>query len=220
MSMTNDPNGTSPMVRQGQIIMGAMIAGVSIFLAITAAISLGPNPLLGAGAGQPPAGAGGPRAGQAGQAGQTGQAAPTAPTAPILTYSALAVGAISLTLSFVVPGLVAKQQLIAIAAGKFAPGLASTSAPATNPRVVPSPSSSLDAAYLSQLIVGVALTEGAAFFAGVVYLIEKNPIAPAVAVTMIGAMIARFPTTSRVDRWIEQHQEKLREYQAQAQTSY
>ena len=78
----------------------------------------------------------------------------------------------------------------------------------------------LPAAFLTQLIVGAAMNEGAAFFALVAYLIEKNPIALGLAVVLIAGVISRFPTTGRVERWIEQQQEKLREDQLDARSSY
>ena len=63
--------------------------------------------------------------------------------------------------------------------------------------------------YSTQLIVGAALNEGAAFFAGVAYLIGKDPIALGVGLFLVGVLIARFPTTDRVARWIARQEEML-----------
>ena len=51
--------------------------------------------------------------------------------------------------------------------------------------------------------------EGVAFFAGVAYFVSKNPIALGLALLLVGALILRFPTIGRVQRWIDQQQEKL-----------
>ncbi len=123
-------------------------------------------------------------------------------------------------MSLIVPRLVATQQRLAIAGGKSLPGQSLASTSAQRPEAVPSAPIGLPLAYLNQLIVGAAMNEGAAFFAGVAYLIEKNPIALAIGLVLIAGVIARFPTASRVERWIEQQQEKLREDQLQAPPAY
>ena len=61
------------------------------------------------------------------------------------------------------------------------------------------PLTGLPAAFLTQLIIGAAMNEGAAFFALVAYLIEKNPIALGLAVVLIAGVITRFPTAGRVE---------------------
>jgi hypothetical protein len=63
--------------------------------------------------------------------------------------------------------------------------------------------------YQTQLIIGAAQIEGVAFFAGVAYFLSKDPIALGLALLLVGALILRFPTIERVQRWIDQQQEKL-----------
>ena len=63
--------------------------------------------------------------------------------------------------------------------------------------------------FSTQLIVGAALNESAAFFAGLAYLIGKDPIALGVAILLLGAIVARFPTTHRVALWITRQEEML-----------
>jgi hypothetical protein len=200
MSVPSDPESIQPVTRQGQIIIGGLISGVVFFLVIATVVDLGPNPGLvagGAGAGQP------------------------AQTVPLVTYLALAFGAVLLPMSFIVPGLVAKQQRQAIAAGNVTAGtnLTASSTAASSSGATKTPAGGLPAAYLTQLITGAAMNEGAAFFAGVAYLIEKNPIALVVAFVLLAALVARFPTGSRVERWLEQQQEKLREDQLDARSA-
>jgi hypothetical protein len=200
MSMPTAENAIQPVVLQGQIIVGALITGVSIFLVIATLVDLGPNPGAGAGAG-------------VGAGAEAQAAAKPDQSVPFLTYAALAFGAVVLPMSFIVPGLVAKQQRQAIVARKPA----SDTDPAAKPGIAPEgtqlPASGLAAAFLVQLIIGAAMDEGAAFFAAVAYMIEKNPIAIALAVVLVAALAARFPTANRVKRWIEQQQEKLGEEQ-------
>jgi hypothetical protein len=199
MSMTSDEDAIRTVTRQGQIIVGALISGVLVFLVV--AVVVGPLAGVGADAGAQPAGK-------------------LAQSVPILTYIALAVGAVCLSMSLIVPSLLAKQQRLAMAGGKSLPGQSPASTPAQRPEAVGTAPTGLSSVYLNQLIIGAAMNEGAAFFAGVAYLVEKNPIALAVALVLIAGLIARFPTASRVERWIEQQQEKLREDRLQSPSAY
>ena len=138
---------------------------------------------------------------------------------PIITYMAVAFAAISLPLSTIVPLVVTNQQRRAIAAGKSTGGAGSAPGDGDRSAASPTPMTGLPAAYLTQLIIGAAINEGAAFFALVAYLIEKNPIALAVAVVLIAGVATRFPTPGRVERWLEQQEEKLRDDQLDARYS-
>ena len=135
---------------------------------------------------------------------------------PIITYVAVAFGAMLLPMSFVVPVLVSKQQRQAMLSGKTTDG--ANPAIATGNRS-DAPIGGLPAAFLIQLIIGCAISEGAAFFALVAYLLEKNPLSLIMALMLIAAIIARFPTSGRVGRWIEQQEEKLRGEQLDALSS-
>jgi len=57
--------------------------------------------------------------------------------------------------------------------------------------------------------MGAALNEGAAFFAGVAYLIGKDPIALGAGFLLVGALVVRFPTAHRVALWIAKQEEML-----------
>jgi hypothetical protein len=204
--MPGDQDAIRSATLQGRIIVGALAAGLVMFLVISTIINILPTPGAAAnGAGNGP--------------GAPGAVAAESPL-PIITYAAVAFGAVLLPMSFVVPGLVAKQQRRAIANA----GMTASASPAPTPGersdAAKAPLSGLPAAFLTQLIIGAAIDEGAAFFALVAYLIEKNPIALAMAVVLIAGVIARFPTAGRVERWIEQQQEKLREEQLDARSSY
>ena len=199
MSMTDDQDAIRPFARQAQIIVGALIAGVSFFLAIAFFLDLGIKPRTAG-----PGAAGNPAAGQ-----------PT-DSMPILTYTAVAFAAVVVPMSVIVPGLVTKQERIAIAAGKFPSAANSAATPGASPDTPISAVGRWSKAYLTQLIIGAAMIEGVAYFAGVAFLIEKNPIAMGVALLLVAGVVALFPTVNRIERWIEQQQEKLREDQLQA----
>jgi hypothetical protein len=202
MSMTSDQDAIRPVIRQGQIIVVALIAGVVVFLVIATMADLGPNP------GAAAVAAGGAGAGAQG-AGQPSQ------TVPFITYSAIAFGAFLLPMSFILPDLVAKNQRQAIIVGKGTSGTnpKPSLTSATTSQATKTAAGDMDLAFLNQLIVGAAMLEGAAFFAGVAYLVERNPIALAVALVLLAALVARFPTANRVERWTERQREKLREEQ-------
>ena len=96
----------------------------------------------------------------------------------------------------VIPALVTKAQL-----NKFKsedPG----------PKDSDSSNDSLLAIYRIQLIITLALLEGAAFFNLISVMIEKHMISVIAAVVLLGLMVARFPTRTKVSWWI---QDKLRE---------
>jgi hypothetical protein len=61
----------------------------------------------------------------------------------------------------------------------------------------------LAATYQTLLIIRCALLEGAAFFSLVAYMIERQPIAIGAAVVLLVALLANFPTASRLEAWIE-----------------
>jgi hypothetical protein len=119
-------------------------------------------------------------------------------------------------MSVIVPALSAKQQRLAIAGVKPSPGVTTAPAAGNSPGAVEITGSRWPNAYMTALVIGAAINEGVAFFAVIAYLIEKNPIALVLALVLIAGLVARFPTVNRVERWIEQQQEKLREEQLQA----
>jgi len=57
-------------------------------------------------------------------------------------------------------------------------------------------------AYQSQMIMKVALLEGAAFFNVIATIIEHNWWSLGIAGLLVGWMLTNFPTRGRVERWI------------------
>jgi hypothetical protein len=203
MSTISDQEVIDRVTRQSQIIVGALIAGVLFFLGIATVVDLRPNRPAPAGAapGPPAAPGNGEGARAAEDQGEIG---------PVITYAAIAFAAVVLPLSFVVPGLVTKQNRRAIAAGTWAPQApGGTPTPQINPETPQTDTGKLAMVYSTQLIIGAALNESAAFFAGVAYLVGKDPIALGLAFLLVGGLIARFPTSRRVQLWIDRQTENL-----------
>jgi hypothetical protein len=131
-------------------------------------------------------------------------------TSSILTYTALAFTAVVLPLSFVVPGLIARQNRQAIAAGNWSPpGQGGPAGRQISSEALGTDAGKLAMVYQVQLIIGAAMNEGVAFFAGIAYMLEKNPIALGLALLLLVGLILRFPTSRRVALWIERQQEQV-----------
>jgi hypothetical protein len=61
----------------------------------------------------------------------------------------------------------------------------------------------LAAIYQTQTIIGAALIEGAAFLAGIAYMLEQRQISLYVAGALLVLIASQFPTVSRLEGWIE-----------------
>ena len=114
----------------------------------------------------------------------------------ILTMIAAGFAGLMIVNHLVIPALVTKAQL-----SKFKsenPG----------PKVSDSTTDSLLAIYRIQLIITLALLEGAAFFNLISVMIEKHVISLIASIVLLGLMAVRFPTRTKVSWWV---QDKLRE---------
>ncbi len=60
--------------------------------------------------------------------------------------------------------------------------------------------------YMTRMIVGLAILEGAAFFNIIAAIIEHNWWSLAIAGTLVFWMLAMFPTRTRVKHWVEAQQ--------------
>jgi hypothetical protein len=207
MSMTGDPDVIDPVARTSQIIAAALIAGVVMMLGMSVALapSFGARPGAGGavGVGRAPEGDAGP-----------GRATGPTDVGGILTWIAVAFAAAGLTLSVLIPRRITDQNRRSIAAGTWVPPSgANREAPGTPAPIGPaSPQSDrgkLANVYMTQFIVGAALNEGPAFLASLAYMIESHPVALGLALLLLGALIARFPTRARIASWIEGQQELL-----------
>jgi hypothetical protein len=205
MATFNDQDYIGKITRTSQILVGALVAGVLIFLAIAWFVDVGP-------VAPAPAGPGAAQGAAPGNAPGAGAAGDAAFVARLLTYMAVCWAAVAIALSFLVPALVAKQQRRQIASGTWAPP---TQQGGRGSQIRPeswnTDSGKLAAVYQQQLIIGAALVEGAAFFTGVAYMLGRDPIALGVALLLVAMLVLQFPTIQRVERWIDGQQEKLTE---------
>ena len=67
----------------------------------------------------------------------------------------------------------------------------------------------LYAVYQTTLIIGMAMLEGAALFAGVAYLVGRHPWGLGIMGALLGMMIFSFPTTGRIEHWVEEQRRLL-----------
>jgi hypothetical protein len=181
MSDLTDPDALQPTIRMCQINIGVLIMVVVTFLAIVLIVA------------------------QAGINPAPGASLPTT-----FTYVAVAFGLMVLVLSFVVPRINvarARRQMalkgpIAITKGR----------PSEPKQLYPaSDTGKLAPIYQTQLIIGAAILEGGAILAASAYMVERNPIALATVIVLLGAFVARFPTADRVHTWLDRQLGLLQE---------
>ncbi|MDG3006052.1 hypothetical protein [Paludisphaera mucosa] len=186
MSMMNDEDAVQGATRTMQIIVAALAGGVVLFWAMVTLVL--PN----AGGPKPPAAAAGP----------------DILGLPLLTAMAIVFGLVSVVASFLVPKVVVDGAL-----GQIAKGMATEDSTASRPgakQVYPaSEVAKLLPVYSTQLIIASALNEGAAFFAGIAYMLEHHPATIGVAGVLVALLLSRFPTTDRVQGWLEAQLERL-----------
>ena len=207
MSMTDDQDMLSSMTCTIQIIAGSLITGVAVMLGVSVAVAPIVVPC------RPRAGLRVPASGLMLGAGPHPAAGPME-IGEILTWTAVAVAAAGLPLSFLVPGWITAQNRRSIAAGTWVPPSGvNRNAPGTpapsSPETLQSDTGKLASVYQMQFIVAAALNEGPAFFACLAYMIGKNPIAMGLALLLLVALIARFPTRLRFASWVDRQQELL-----------
>ncbi len=188
----NDPDVLEPITRNCQIIVSALIMGVTIFLLITlflvpTAINPGPAPA-----------AGGPGAPNMPQL--------AGPGVPLLTYLAVGMGVAGLVLSLIIPIVIVTSARRKIAKGTWTP----MSDPSRSGKIYPAgDTGKLAVVYQTQLIIGSALCEGMAFFATIAYMLERSPLALSMALFLIASLAVRMPTRNYVNAWIDQQQSML-----------
>ena len=94
--------------------------------------------------------------------------------------------------------VVARQVVVGVMGGRTASGTAG------------SPAAGALGLYVTRLIVGLAILEGACFFNLIAYMLEGHWWSLLVVAGLLAWMIASFPTTTRLRQWIEDR-EQLRE---------
>lgn len=129
---------------------------------------------------------------------RTARAAP--PDKPILTYTSIGMAVAVIAAWLIVPNVVTAGMRRSIIGGKSDDwGLVKNLPNAAElGDVVP-----LAVAYQTRTIVAAALLEGAAFFATIAYMIERQPIALVVAIVFALLILSQIPTLSRFESWLE-----------------
>jgi hypothetical protein len=205
MSTTGDQDFIAGFRTRCQIIVGALITGVVVMLGIATFVAQQQPAAARPGAGAMAVDAqGNPADANLDDRPNNGQ-----DVASILTWMAVGLAAVMLPMSFVLPGLIAQQNRRAIVAGTWPMVKGGSSAVPIASEALQTDASKLAIVYQTQLIIGAAMNEGVAFFAAIVYMIGKNPIALGLAILLLGGLIVRFPTRDRVALWIDRQQEHL-----------
>jgi len=104
----------------------------------------------------------------------------------------------------VVPRLIVAANLRQIADGTWRPQNSQMRIPDTD-------AGKLGADYQMKTIVSAALLEGASFFALVAHMIEGHMISLVVAGILLLGVLSLFPTTGRVEGWMEEQQRLVEE---------
>jgi hypothetical protein len=126
----------------------------------------------------------------------------------ILSYAAIGAAALAVLMSFILPKVISAAGAKS-AAARAQPG--GNAGKAATLESIDEQRGRLLPLFQTQLIIRAAILEGAAFFAAVMYMLTGNLILAGVAIALLLVMLAAFPTRPRLDRWLEQQQERLRD---------
>ena len=176
MSNVDDESTISRLTVVLQVVVGALTAGLLVFLAIIAAIRA------------------------------ANEAKPLGPrvASPRVTPIAVGLAGAGLVASVLVPRAVVAGRGGESPGGPGAGPSRGTAARRCSPRPRPARWPSWSSIYQTQLMLGAVLTEGPAFLALIAYLLEGSPLALGTTLALLVALIARFPTRARLEHWIEQ----------------
>jgi hypothetical protein len=125
--------------------------------------------------------------------------------APTLTHVSLAFAVLAIAARLFIPNAI-------IAAGRRRIADKPTSSGTARPSMAVEPIADIEQLYnlyQTRTIVGAAMIEGTTFFLLIAFLIERQPLALAVAAAFIAGIFAHMPTESRVESWIEGQLQRL-----------
>ena len=179
----DETDAVQAVVRNTQIVVGALAAGVIVFcILVTTVLSDGRRPAAAPG--------------------------PDILGMPLLTALAVINGVVLAVASLVVPKIVVDGGLRAVAKG---PSLDDMKLTESGQRQVypASDVGRLLPLFQTQLIIASALNEGAAFFGALAYMLEGRAAALAVAGAMVALLLSRFPTLDRVQGWLDVQLDRL-----------
>ena len=177
-----DASAIDRATRTLQIIVGALVMGLVVFLVITLFVHPESKPVATAPAGMP----------------AQSQPEAQAPVLPVITVAAFTVAVVCLPLALVVPRLAADSARKQIAAGKWNPAKVYGGKPLPT-----SDAGRLTLVYQTQKITSVAMVEGPACLALIAYMLERNTVALGLGLFLIAAVAVQFPQRARVQQGID-----------------
>jgi hypothetical protein len=127
------------------------------------------------------------------------------PNPPLLTYMGAGFALLMLVLSLVVPYVTVATSRKQMAHAK------SPLPPSSGSMHGRTDAGHLCVLYHSQLIVGAAMLEGATFFCLIAYLVEGELTSLVAAGVLMLFLLARFPTRTRLENFLIEHGELLRQ---------
>ena len=138
---------------------------------------------------------------------------------PIMTYLAIGFAVIAAAARLIIPNIIVSQARRRIidgtwhlpqSCGQSATGRASQEDPAGFFERTGDAGKLLFVLFTRTIVAG-AILEGAAIAALTMYLIERSPVSLIVAIILMIAVAAHFPTRSRVFSWIEEQMDLVRQ---------
>lgn len=170
-----------------QIIAGALIAGLTFFCLIVVFLVNGPAHVQLVGRNQ----------------------------LPIISFVAIAVFVGDVILSLVLPRIIARQGVQNVLSGKWE----ASRGQSQSRRYPPPPATIADYLQLqlqTAMIVGLAVLEGAGFFACITYLLEGRIFVLCIIVAIILIMLMQVPTARRARQWMAQQADRIEQLRAQS----
>jgi hypothetical protein len=124
----------------------------------------------------------------------------------LVTYVSVGFFLVILMAAMIVPRSIVQGQLTQIARGTWKPP---QQLPANYD--VSSESAKLLMAYQTQMIVRLAMLEGAGFFGLVAYFLEGHWLALGVGICALALLLSQFPTRGRLENWAESARSRMQE---------
>jgi hypothetical protein len=118
---------------------------------------------------------------------------------PIITYAAIGMAVAVIVGWLIVPAVIAAQMKKSVI--EKSSGQPDPRAPVANADLGDVPP--LVAIFQTRTIIAAALLEGAAFFACIAYMLERQPIALAAVGVLLLLILSQMPTVGRVESWLE-----------------
>ncbi len=131
--------------------------------------------------------------------------------APMITYVCAAYGLVALVGRLALPGLMMPSARARIARGAPSFGPAKGMQGDLPSELLATDADHLSGVYATMTVIRGALVEGGALFAGVAFMMEREPLSPVVALVLIIALALLFPTRAGVEWWFTQQLRLIQE---------